>query len=97
VTTPFPEDKDAYLLGELDGNDEESYAGCRSLMNVVEKFKLAKCLAETSAQKDSYGKYARHFARYTMYTLPNPTMWWSARQLTQAHYGHQGNWEALRI
>jgi len=58
VTTPFPEDKDAYLLCELDGNDEEVLMrDAERVMNVVEKFQVGEVLfAETSAQKDELWK-----------------------------------------
>src|SRR5258706_2357809 len=58
VTTPFPEDKDAYLLCELDGNDEEVLMrDAERVMNVVEKFQVGDVLfAETSAQKDELWK-----------------------------------------
>src|SRR5882672_1036431 len=64
VTTPFPEDKDAYLLCELDGNDEEVLMrDAERVMNVVEKFQVGEVLfAETSAQKDELWKIRKNIS-----------------------------------
>jgi glycolate oxidase len=53
ISTPFPENMNAYLLCELDGNDDEILMrDAESVMTVAEKFKCGEVLfAETSAQK----------------------------------------------
>jgi glycolate oxidase len=58
VATPFPENMNAYLLCELDGNDDEVLMrDAEHVMNVVEKFQSGEVLfAETSAQKEELWK-----------------------------------------
>jgi glycolate oxidase len=58
VATPFPENMNAYLLCELDGNDDEVLMrDAEHVMNVVEKFQAGEVLfAETSAQKEELWK-----------------------------------------
>src|SRR6478735_2813761 len=64
VTTPFPENMNAYLLCELDGNDEEVLMrDAERVMSVVEKFQCGDVLfAETSAQKDELWKIRRNIS-----------------------------------
>ncbi len=64
VTTPFPEDRDAYLLCELDGNDEEVLVrDAERVMNVVEKFQAGEVLfAESSAQKEELWKIRKNIS-----------------------------------
>ncbi len=64
VTTPFPENMDAYILCELDGNDEEVLMrDAERVMNVAEKFQVGEILfAETSAQKDELWKIRRNIS-----------------------------------
>jgi glycolate oxidase len=53
VSTQFPENMQAYLLCELDGNDDELLMrDAEAVMNVVEKFRCGEVLfADTAAQK----------------------------------------------
>jgi glycolate oxidase len=64
VTTPFPENMDAYLLCELDGNDDEVLMrDAEMVMNVVEKFQVGEVLfAETSAQKEELWKIRKNIS-----------------------------------
>ncbi len=64
VTTPFPENMDAYLLCELDGNDEEVLMrDAERVMNVVEKFDAGEILfAESAAQKDELWKVRKNIS-----------------------------------
>lgn len=64
VTTTFPENMDAYLLCELDGNDDEVLMrDAERVMTVVEKFMIGEVLfADTEAQKSS-GRSGRIFLR----------------------------------
>lgn len=54
IATPFPESMNAYLLCELDGNDDEVLMrDAEKVMNVVEKFNIGEVLfADTAAQKE---------------------------------------------
>lgn len=72
VSTPFPEDMDAYLLCELDGNDEEVLMrDAERVMNVVEAFQIGEVLfAETSAQKEELWKIRKNISpAVNAYTL----------------------------
>jgi glycolate oxidase len=72
VTTPFPENMDAYLLCELDGNDEEVLMrDAERVMGVVEKFRAGEVLfAESSAQKEELWKVRRNISpAVNWYTL----------------------------
>ena len=64
VTTAFPENMDAYLLCELDGNDEEVLMrDAERVMNVVEKFQVGEVLfAESTAQKDELWKIRKNIS-----------------------------------
>lgn len=64
VTTAFPENMDAYLLCELDGNDEEVLMrDAERVMNVVESFQCGEILfAETSAQKEELWKIRKNIS-----------------------------------
>lgn len=64
VTTSFPENMDAYLLCELDGNDEEVLMrDAERVMNVVEKFECGEILfAETAAQKEELWKIRKNIS-----------------------------------
>lgn len=64
VTTPFPENMDAYLLCELDGNDEEVLMrDAERVMNVVENFQAGEILfAETAAQKEELWKIRKNIS-----------------------------------
>jgi glycolate oxidase len=64
VTTPFPENMDAYLLCELDGNDEEVLMrDAERVMNVMENFQCGEILfAETSAQKEELWKIRKNIS-----------------------------------
>jgi glycolate oxidase len=64
VTTPFPENMDAYLLCELDGNDDEvMMREAENVMTVVEKFQVGEVLfAETAAQKDELWKIRKNIS-----------------------------------
>ncbi len=62
VTTPFPETMDAYLLCELDGNDDEVLMrDAERVMNVAEKFMIGEVLfADTEAQKEELWKIRKN-------------------------------------
>lgn len=64
VTTPFPEDMLAYLLCELDGNDDEVLMrDAERVMNVVEKFQVGEILfADTAAQKEELWKIRKNIS-----------------------------------
>ena len=64
VTTSFPETMDAYLLCELDGNDEEVLMrDAERVMNVVENFQAGEILfAETNAQKEELWKIRKNIS-----------------------------------
>lgn len=64
VTTSFPENMDAYLLCELDGNDEEVLMrDAERVMNVMENFQCGEILfAETSAQKEELWKIRKNIS-----------------------------------
>jgi glycolate oxidase len=64
VTTTFPEQMDAYLLCELDGNDEEVLMrDAERVMNVVEQFQCGEILfAETAAQKEELWKIRKNIS-----------------------------------
>ena len=64
VTTPFPESMDAYLLCELDGNDEEVLMrDAERVMNVVENFQAGEILfAETNSQKEELWKIRKNIS-----------------------------------
>jgi glycolate oxidase len=64
VATPFPESMDAYLLCELDGNDEEVLMrDAERVMSVVEKFQTGEVLfAETAAQKEELWKIRKNIS-----------------------------------
>ncbi|GCC53438.1 FAD-binding protein [Chryseotalea sanaruensis] len=64
VTTTFPENMDAYLLCELDGNDEEVLMrDAERVMNVVEQFQCGEILfAETAAQKEELWKIRKNIS-----------------------------------
>ncbi len=64
VTTKFPEDMDAYLLCELDGNDDEVLMrDAERVMSVVEKFMIGEVLfADTEAQKEELWKIRKNIS-----------------------------------
>ncbi|MBT1700224.1 FAD-binding protein [Fulvivirgaceae bacterium PWU4] len=64
VTTPFPENMDAYLLCELDGNDDEVLMReAEAVMSVVEKFQAGEILfADTAAQKEELWKIRKNIS-----------------------------------
>jgi glycolate oxidase len=64
VTTPFPENMDAYLLCELDGNDETVLMNdAERVMNVVEKFQVGDVLfAESAAQIEELWKIRKNIS-----------------------------------
>ena len=64
VTTPFPENMDAYLLCELDGNDEEVLMrDAERVMQVVEQFQSGEILfADTAAQKEELWKIRKNIS-----------------------------------
>ena len=64
VTTALPENMDAYLLCELDGNDEEVLMrDAERVMNVVEKFNVGEVLfAESTAQKQELWKIRKNIS-----------------------------------
>ena len=64
VTTQIPENMDAYLLCELDGNDEEVLMkDAEIIMSVVDGFEIGEVLfAETTAQKDELWKIRRNIS-----------------------------------
>jgi glycolate oxidase len=64
VTTPFPENMDAYLLCELDGNDDEILMrDAERVMGVVEQFQAGEILfADTEAQKEELWKIRKNIS-----------------------------------
>lgn len=64
VTTAFPESMDAYLLCELDGNDEEVLMrDAERVMNVLENFQAGEILfAETNSQKEELWKIRKNIS-----------------------------------
>ncbi len=64
VTTSFPESMDAYLLCELDGNDDEVLMrDAERVMSVLENFQCGEILfAETSAQKEELWKIRKNIS-----------------------------------
>jgi glycolate oxidase len=64
VSTPFPEDMQAYLLCELDGNDEELlFKDAERVMAVLENFSAGEILfAETAAQKEELWKIRKNIS-----------------------------------
>jgi glycolate oxidase len=64
VTTPFPENMDAYLLCELDGNDDEVLMrDAEKVMSVVENFQAGEILfADTEAQKEELWKIRKNIS-----------------------------------
>lgn len=72
VTTRFTEGMDAYLLCELDGNDEEALMrDAEKVMTVVEKFRIGEVLfAESNAQKEELWKVRKNVSpAVNWYTL----------------------------
>jgi glycolate oxidase len=72
VTTKLVDGMDAYLLCELDGNDEEVLMrDAERVMNVVEKFQSGEVLfAESSAQKEELWKVRKNISpAVNWYTL----------------------------
>ncbi|MBL0740256.1 FAD-binding oxidoreductase [Chryseolinea lacunae] len=72
VTTPFPENMNAYLLCELDGNDEEVLMrDAERVMLTVEKFEAGEILfAETAAQIEELWKIRKNLSpAVNAYTL----------------------------
>lgn len=64
VSTPFPETMDAYLLCELDGNDDEVLMrDAERIMAVVENFMVGDVLfADTEAQKEELWKIRKNIS-----------------------------------
>ncbi|HRX00438.1 MAG TPA: FAD-linked oxidase C-terminal domain-containing protein [Cyclobacteriaceae bacterium] len=64
VTTQLPEDMGAYLLCELDGNDEELLMrDAEKVMNVVERFSIGEVLfADSAAQKEELWKVRKNIS-----------------------------------
>jgi glycolate oxidase len=64
VNTPFPENMLAYLLCELDGNDDEVLMrDAERVMSVVENFQVGEILfAETAAQKEELWKIRKNIS-----------------------------------
>jgi glycolate oxidase len=64
VTTPFPENMDAYLLCELDGNDDEVLMrDAETVMGVVEQFQAGEILfADSEAQKEELWKIRKNIS-----------------------------------
>lgn len=64
VTTPFPENMDAYLLCELDGNDDEVLMrDAERVMTVVENFQAGEILfADNEAQKEELWKIRKNIS-----------------------------------
>jgi len=64
VTTQFPENMDAYLLVELDGNDDEILMrDAERVMNVAENFQVGEILfADTAAQKEELWKIRKNIS-----------------------------------
>lgn len=72
VTTVLPENMQAYLLCELDGNDEEVLMrDAERVMNVVERFESGEILfADSEAQKDELWKVRKNISpAVNWYTL----------------------------
>ncbi|MCS6972857.1 MAG: FAD-binding protein [Cyclobacteriaceae bacterium] len=72
VATSFPDNMDAYLLCELDGNDEEVLMrDAERVMRVVEKFNAGEILfADSSAQKEELWKVRKNISpAVNWYTL----------------------------
>jgi glycolate oxidase len=72
VTTQLTDGMDAYLLCELDGNDEEVLMrDAERVMNVVEKFQCGEVLfAESNAQKEELWKVRKNISpAVNWYTL----------------------------
>ncbi|HMP98261.1 MAG TPA: FAD-linked oxidase C-terminal domain-containing protein [Cyclobacteriaceae bacterium] len=72
VSTAFPDNMDAYLLCELDGNDEEVLMrDAERVMAVVEQFQVGEVLfAETAAQKEELWKIRKNISpAVNAYTL----------------------------
>lgn len=64
VTTQFPENMDAYLLVELDGNDDEILMrDAERVMTVAENFQVGEILfADTAAQKEELWKIRKNIS-----------------------------------
>ncbi|SKC88724.1 FAD-binding oxidoreductase [Ohtaekwangia koreensis] len=64
VTTQFPENMDAYLLCELDGNDDEVLMrDAERVMTVVEQFQVGEILfADTASQKEELWKIRKNIS-----------------------------------
>lgn len=64
VTTSFPENMDAYLLCELDGNDDEVLMkDAERVMQVVEQFQCGEILfADTASQKEELWKIRKNIS-----------------------------------
>lgn len=64
VTTPFPENMDAYLLCELDGNEDEILMrDAERVMSVTEKFQIGEILfADNAAQKEELWKIRKNIS-----------------------------------
>jgi glycolate oxidase len=64
VSTPFPDNMDAYLLCELDGNDDEVLMrDAETVMGVVEKFQAGEILfADNEAQKEELWKIRKNIS-----------------------------------
>lgn len=64
VTTPFPEHMDAYLLCELDGNDDDVLMkDAERIMAVVEPFDTGEILfADSAAQKEELWKIRKNIS-----------------------------------
>jgi glycolate oxidase len=64
VTTAFPENMDAYLLCELDGNDDEVLMrDAERVMTVVENFQAGEILfADSEAQKEELWKIRKNIS-----------------------------------
>jgi glycolate oxidase len=64
VTTPFPENMDAYLLCELDGNEDEVLMrDAERVMLVAENFKIGEILfADNAAQKEELWKIRKNIS-----------------------------------
>ena len=64
VTTTFPENMDAYLLCELDGNDDDVLMkDAERVMQVVEQFQCGEILfADTASQKEELWKIRKNIS-----------------------------------
>jgi glycolate oxidase len=64
VTTPFPENMDAYLLCELDGNDDDVLMkDAERVMQVVEQFSIGEVLfADSVSQKEELWKIRKNIS-----------------------------------